>query len=81
MVKKKIKRKPARRRVAPKKMMPKMGHRSVGLMKLSAMAFILFLITVWPAAMNLVHSIHWGWFLAATIVFGVWAMKGHCCKY
>jgi len=37
--------------------------------KASTAAFVLFLITVWPAAMNLVHSIHWGWFLAATIVF------------
>ena len=41
----------------------------VCLLKLASMAFILFLITVWPAAMELVHSIHWGWFLGATIVF------------
>ena len=48
--------------------------------KLSAMAFILFLITVWPAAMTLVHSIHWGWFLGATIIFGAIAMK-NCCGH
>ena len=41
----------------------------ISLIELGSAAFILFLITVWPAAMNLVHSIHWGWFLAATIVF------------
>ena len=40
----------------------------VGLVKLSVAAFILFLITVWPAAMDLVHSIHWGWFLAIGII-------------
>lgn len=38
------------------------------LIALSSMAFILFIITVWPAAMNLTHSIHWGWFLAATLI-------------
>jgi len=42
--------------------------------KLCAMAFILFVITAWPAAMNLVQSIHWGWFLGATIVFWLLAM-------
>ena len=36
---------------------------------LGGMAFILFVITVWPAAMNLVHSVHWGWFLAAMLIF------------
>ena len=35
---------------------------------LGAMAFILFIITVWPAAMELTHSIHWGWFLVATLI-------------
>jgi hypothetical protein len=41
------------------------------LIKLSAMAFILFLITVWPALMNLVHRIHWAWFLAAAIILAL----------
>ncbi|MCK5608821.1 hypothetical protein KAR91_43510 [Candidatus Pacearchaeota archaeon] len=41
----------------------------IGLAKLSAMAFVLFLINVWPAAMTLVHSIHWGWFLVAFVIF------------
>ena len=38
------------------------------LMSLTSMALILFIITVWPAAMDLVYSIHWGWFLAATLI-------------
>ncbi|MCP6719650.1 MAG: hypothetical protein KJI71_05550 [Patescibacteria group bacterium] len=40
----------------------------IGLIKFGSMALILFLITVWTGAMNLVHSIHWGWFLVALIV-------------
>ena len=50
------------------------GHHSFA--KLASMAFILFLITVWPAAMQLVHRIHWGWFLGATVLFMVlhWSM-------
>ena len=47
--------------------------------KLTAMAFILFLITVWPALMTLVHKIHWGWFLGATVIFGAFAWKHNCC--
>jgi uncharacterized membrane protein YiaA len=43
----------------------------VASIKLASISFILFLITVWPAAMNLVNKIHWGWFLAATIVFSI----------
>jgi hypothetical protein len=48
--------------------------------KLSAMAFILFLITVWPAIMDLVHNLHWGWFLGAMIIFCILSMKESCCK-
>lgn len=51
------------------------------LWKLSFAALVLFLITVWPAAMSLVHSIHWGWFLGAFLVLGVLAIMKmkHCC--
>jgi len=38
------------------------------LMSLTSMSLILFIINVWPAAMNLANSIHWGWFLAATVI-------------
>ena len=55
-------------------------HRIASL-KLAAMGFILFLITVWPAAMNLVQSVHWGWFLAAWLIFAGLAFKGYsCCR-
>lgn len=47
----------------------------IGLIKFASMAFILLIITVWSGAMNLVHSIHWGWFLAATIVLFVRPFK------
>ena len=47
----------------------KLGLFDVGLVKLASMAFILFVITIWPAAMDFVHSVHWGWFLAACVVF------------
>ena len=53
-------------------------HRIASL-KLAAMGFILFLITAWPAAMNLVTSVHWGWFLAAWLIFAGLAFKGHDC--
>ena len=51
------------------KCMKKLDKTDLYLIKLTSMAFILFLIRVWPAAMTLVHNIHWGWFLGATIVF------------
>jgi hypothetical protein len=51
------------------KCMKKLTKCDVWCIKAGTAAFILFLITVWPAAMALVHSIHWGWFLAATIIF------------
>ena len=47
----------------------------ISLIKLSTACGILFLITIIPALMNLVHKIHWGWFLGALIVFAVRPMK------
>ncbi len=52
-----------------KRGLKKLGVWDIALIKFYSMAFILFLITVWSGAMNLVHSIHWGWFLGAAIVF------------
>lgn len=51
----------------------------VVLIELSAMAFILFFIRVWPAAMALVHKIHWGWFLAASVLLAIKPMMS-CMK-
>jgi len=51
-----------------KKKLKKLDVWDMGLIKLSSMAFILFLITIWPAAMSLVHSIGGWYFLLAFII-------------
>jgi len=51
------------------KKVKKMDVHDVQLTKLSVVAFMLFLITVWPAFLNLAMKAHWGWYLAATIIF------------
>ncbi len=53
-----------------KRGLKRLGVLDIALIKFSSMALILFLITIWSGAMDLVHSIHWGWFLAAVIVIG-----------
>ena len=40
----------------------------IGLIKLSVVAFTLFLITVWPELLNLILKVHWGWYLAIAII-------------
>ena len=52
-----------------KKQLKKIDLYDISLIKLATTAGILFIITVWPAAMNLVNKIHWGWFLGAMVVF------------
>jgi len=47
----------------------------IGLIKFSVIAGILFVITVWPAAMDLVHSIDWKWFLGAMVIFAIRPFK------
>lgn len=42
------------------------------LTKLTITSGVLFIITLWPAAMNWVHSVGWVWFLILIIVFGFW---------
>ena len=39
--------------------------------KLHLIAFVLFLVTVWNGFKDVVMGIHWGWFLGATIIFGI----------
>ena len=41
----------------------------VGLTKLSSVAFVLFVITIWPAAMDWVHSVNAWYFLIAFVIF------------
>jgi len=59
----------------------KMHMCNIGLMKLFVIAFVLFLITVWPALLTLVLKVHWGWYLAAAIVFAIifYKKKCSCC--
>tara|TARA_Y100000296_G_C5130498_1_gene235267 strand:- start:210 stop:416 length:207 start_codon:yes stop_codon:yes gene_type:complete len=42
----------------------------IGLIKGYVAAFILFVITIWPAAMTWVHSVNPWYFLIAAIIFG-----------
>tara|TARA_Y100000310_G_scaffold290626_1_gene317975 strand:- start:950 stop:1156 length:207 start_codon:yes stop_codon:yes gene_type:complete len=51
-----------------KKALKRMDVLDIGLVKLSSAAFILFVITIWPAAMDLVHSINPWYFLIAFII-------------
>ncbi len=76
-----------RRRHAKKKMMNEeescdMNHGcycGMFFTKLAAMAFILFLVTVWPKFGSALLSVHWGWYLGAMIVFGGIGMSRYCC--
>lgn len=43
----------------------------ISLVKLSVAAFVLFLITIWPAALAWVISVNPWYFLIAFIIFGI----------
>ena len=49
----------------------KMDTWDIALTKLSVAAFVLFVITIWPAAMDWVHSVNTWYFLVAFIVFAI----------
>jgi hypothetical protein len=59
-------------------------HCNIGCIKLSSMAFILFLVTVWPKVGAGLLKLHWGWYLGIFVVLGLGAMGTHkhcmCCK-
>lgn len=46
--------------------------------KLSSMAFILFLVLVWPTVGEALLSVHWGWYLGIFVVLGAAAMINKC---
>ncbi len=48
------------------------------LIKLSSMAFILFLITVWPGLHDLVMRVHWGWYLGVMVLLAIKPMSRVC---
>ncbi len=52
-------------------------HCNIGCLKLSSMAFILFLVTVWPKVGNALLSLHWGWYLGIFVVLGMGAVGTH----
>jgi len=51
------------------KMVKKMDGVDIGLTKLSVAAAVLFIITIWPAAMTWVHSVNPWYFLVAFVIF------------
>ena len=53
------------------KKVKKMDVWDIGLTKATVAAGVLFIITIWPAAMRWVHSVNTWWFLVAFIVFAV----------
>lgn len=53
-----------------KKKLKRMDIWDVALIKWSTAAFVLFVITIWPAAMNWVHSVNpWIFFIMFVIFF------------
>ena len=53
------------------KRIKKMDAWDVGLVKWSTAAFVLFIITIWPAAMNWVQSVNPWYFLIAFVIFAI----------
>ena len=53
------------------KKVKKMDVWDIGLIKLAVAAFVLFVITIWPAAMTWVHSVNPWWFFVAFVIFAI----------
>ena len=53
------------------KRIKKMDAWDVGLIKWSSITFVLFLITIWPALMNWVHSVNPWYFFVAFVIFAI----------
>lgn len=53
------------------KQVKKLSVWDIGLVKAAVAAGVLFIITIWPAAMELVHSVNPWWFLVAFVVFAI----------
>ena len=52
------------------KRVKKLDTWDIVLTKLAVAAGVLFVITIWPAAMAWVHSVNTWWFLVAAVIFG-----------
>ncbi len=57
------------------KRVKKMDVHDIQLTKLATATFILFLITVWPAAHDLAMRVHWGWYLGIGLLAMIRPMK------
>ncbi len=53
------------------KKVKKMDGVDVALVKLSVAALVLFIVTTWPAAMDLAVSINPWWFLVAFVILAI----------
>ena len=47
----------------------------VGMAKFAALSFGLLLVSAFEGVASWVVGVHWGWFLAATVIFGMLACK------
>ncbi len=63
-----------------KKALKRMDVLDVALVKITSALFILFIITIWPAAMDLVHSINPWYFLIAFIILAIRPFYRCCIK-
>lgn len=57
------------------KKVKKMDVCDIGLTKWCVAATVLFIMSIWPVALNWVGNTHWAWFLAAAIIFAIRPMK------
>lgn len=48
------------------------------IMSLIVISLAFFVITVWPAAMTFVHSVHWGYWLGIAIILGIICKMKYC---
>jgi len=60
-----------------------MYHYNIGFIKLSSMAFILFLVLVWTKLGTALLSLHWGWYLGIFVLLGAAGASNYkhhkCC--
>jgi len=61
------------------KKIKKMDVWDLKLVKLSTASFVLFVLSIWPAALTWIGNTSWWWFLAATIIFAWRPIRKVCC--
>jgi hypothetical protein len=53
-------------------------HCKVFFMTFAAIAFLLFLLTVWPGLSLALLTIHWAWYLGLTVLLVILALSENC---